>query len=104
MKINSRAMSLTSRVILFVAVATILCLIILVAVVQSSIQHHFAEQDAGELQVVADSVQLVLQQPKNNEAQLATALSTAVSGHHEVFFLVMNQQDQVVYATPGADL
>lgn len=105
MKIKSRATSLTARVILFVGAATIACFIMLGVVVQSSIQQHFAEQDAGELAVVADSVRNILQQSGGNSPEfLRAALDGAVMGHHGVFFLVTNQRGQTVYESSGADL
>lgn len=99
-----RPMSLTARVMLFVALATSLCLFIVGMVVQTSIEHHFAEQDAEELQVVADAVQAVLQRTNPEQVPLASALSMAVSGHHGVYFQVTDKDGRTLYATPGADL
>lgn len=98
-------MSLTTRVMLFVAMATSLCLFLVGVMVQTSIASHFAEQDAEELQVVADSVIGILTDTKRHEpALLAEALSLAVSGHHGVYFHVADRHGNTVYATPGADL
>lgn len=98
-------MSLTTRVMLFVALATGLCLLMVGGLVQTSIARHFAEQDAEELQVVADSVFGILQHNDHHEpALLAQALSLAVSGHHGVYFQVADRYGNTIYATPGADL
>lgn len=102
---KNHPMSLTMRVMLFVALATSLCLIIVGVLVQTSIENHFAEQDAEELQVVADSVIGVLQRSGNLEpVLLAEALSLAVSGHHGVYFRVSDQDGREIYEEPGADL
>ena len=105
-KFSSRPASLTTRVTVFVGITTTLCLIVLGFIVQRSIEAHFLQQDASELQVVAETVRTILSSSDSdtNSAELQSMLSGAVSGHHAVFFLVADQNGSVVYATPGPDL
>lgn len=103
---SSRPASLTTRVTVFVGITTTLCLIVLGFIVQRSIESHFLQQDASELQVVAETVRTILSSSDSSTsgAELQTMLSGAVSGHHAVYFLVADQSGNVVYATPGPDL
>lgn len=96
-------MSLASRVMLFVAVAVFVCSVALGSLLQSAIKEHFAEQDAEELQVVADSVRKILQNTDIGSEQLPAALALAVVGHHGVYFQV-NTGTQTIYHSPGSDL
>lgn len=96
-------MSLTSRVMLFVAVAVFVCSVALGSLLQSAIKEHFAEQDAEELQVVADSVRKILQNSSISSEQLPSALALAVVGHHGVYFQV-SANAQTLYQSPGSDL
>lgn len=96
-------MSLASRVMLFVAVAVFICSVALGSLLQSAIKEHFAEQDAEELQVVADSVRKILQNSSISSEQLPSALALAVVGHHGVYFQVSANQ-QTLYQSPGSDL
>ncbi len=103
---SSRPASLTTRVTVFVGITTTLCLIVLGFIVQRSIEAHFLQQDASELQVVAETVRTILSNSgsSTSSAELQTMLRGAVSGHHAVYFLVADQSGNVVYATPGPDL
>lgn len=101
---KSRPMSLTVRVLLFVALAIAVCLLTVGLIIESSIEHHFAEQDAEELQVVADSVLSVLHDANNDPVTLPTALASAIAGHHGVYFQVSDENNQLIFATPGANL
>ena len=56
MNFNKAPLSLANRVMLFVAAAVLLCALLLASMLQNSIEQHFSEQDAGELQAVAHSV------------------------------------------------
>lgn len=75
-------------------------------IVQQSIEAHFLQQDADELQVVAETVRATLanRDPLAPATTLQPALEHAVSGHHAVFFLVADADNNIIYATPGADL
>lgn len=99
-----RPMSLTTRVLLFVALAIAICLLAVGIIIEQSIEHHFAEQDAEELQVVADSVLKVLRDSANTPEHLPAALALAVVGHHGVYFQVSNDSNQLLYASSGANL
>ncbi len=106
MNSSARPASLTTRVTVFVGITTTLCLIVLGLIVQRSIEAHFLQQDASELQVVAQTVRTILRSSNDstNSAELQTRLSGAISGHHAVFFLVADQNGNVIYETPGPDL
>lgn len=99
----ARPASLAMRVTIFVGIATTLCLISLGAFVQQAIETHFLQQDTSELQVVAEAVRTALASDASG-SDLPHHLESAVSGHHAIYFLVANAEDEVIYATPGADL
>ncbi len=103
---NSRPASLVLRVTVLVGIATTVSLFALGVFVQRSIALHFVEQETEELQVIADSVQSTLNDStaNRNTSELAIDLEGAVSGHHGVYFLVADDNNSLVYATPGPDL
>jgi two-component system heavy metal sensor histidine kinase CusS len=99
--------SLSSRVILLVGFALVLCFILLGTVIDRSIQHHFAQQDVNELEVVAQSVKDRLQtlHPDADIEDIQQSLDRAVAGHHGVYFAVYSPQKQrILYQAGGADL
>lgn len=96
--------SLTARVMLFVALATATSLLLLGLLVQTLIAHHFAEQDAEELQVIRNAIQQIIQSSDNDITRLSAALPHAVTGHHGVFYRVSDAQGKLLYQSPGADL
>lgn len=89
-----------------VGIATTISLLALGMFVQRSIELHFVEQETEELKVIADSVRtsLALSAPYSEHTQLADELEGAVAGHHGVFFLVADESNSIIYATPGPDL
>jgi two-component system heavy metal sensor histidine kinase CusS len=88
----------------FVGLSIGLSLALLGNLVINAVERHFAEQDAGELVVMAESVFKALRNGGEGPTRLYDALSNAISGHHGVYFQVRDRQDVVVYGTPGADL
>jgi two-component system heavy metal sensor histidine kinase CusS len=62
MKAKARPLSLTMRVVVFVAVTVIGCLTLVAWLINSSIEHHFIQQDSGELKVISQSVESGLAQ------------------------------------------
>lgn len=105
MKINffERPASVVLRVTAFVGLTIILSLFCLTWVLQKSISHHFAEMDAEELDVVAHSIQQSLEKSVDDEVIKAN-IHTAVAGHHGIYFLVVDDSQHLLYATPGPDL
>lgn len=91
-------MSLTLRVVLFVAITTLFCLSLIGILINSSINHHFAQQDSGELKVINHSIEEVLSQYYETEAQLIANLSNAVVGHHGVYYQVNTQDGNFLYS------
>lgn len=100
-----RPVSLTLRITAFVGTATTLVFLAFGWMIEHSIEQHFAEQDADELRVVATSVQqLLTTSTVGTNSTLANRLSTAVTGHHGVYFYVADNKGQQLYSTPGPDL
>ena len=101
MKINffSSAPPPSSCVTAFVGLTIILSLFCLTWVLQKSISHHFAEMDAEELDVVAPPIQQSLENPWMMKHQ--RNIHTAVAGHHGIYFLVVDDPQHLLYATPG---
>jgi two-component system heavy metal sensor histidine kinase CusS len=103
MKVNTQPMSLTMRVVLFVAVTVVICLTLVAALINRSIEHHFIQQDSGELKVISTSVESVLAQQHNSARQLTRALSKAVAGHHGVYYQVNTEQGKLIYKSSERD-
>jgi two-component system heavy metal sensor histidine kinase CusS len=104
MKIEGgRPASLALRVTAFVGIATIVVFFFFGWIVVRSLEQHFAEIDAGELSIVAESVQNVLEQPASGSS-LEARLAGAVVGHHGVYFQVLAVSGQPIYSSPGTDL
>jgi two-component system heavy metal sensor histidine kinase CusS len=100
---RARPASLRLRVTAFVGIGTILIFFFFGWIVVRSLEQHFAEIDAGELGIVANSVQSVLQQhaPGNT---LEARLAGAVVGHHGMYFQVQTASGQEIYSSPGMNL
>lgn len=98
--------SLALRVTAFVGIATTAAFLVFAWLVERSIDQHFVEQDFGEIQAVASTLQLALTSsdaainPQNLHAQLAAA----GIGHHGVFFTILDAGQQVFHDTAGPEL
>lgn len=99
-----RPLSLANRVMLFVAAAVLICAALLASMLQNSIEAHFAEQDAGELQAVAHSVLHTLQDPTVQPQQHHATLHQVLTGHHQTYYLVLNAEQKTALSADGADL
>ncbi|WP_206441561.1 heavy metal sensor histidine kinase [Amphritea opalescens] len=97
-----RLRSLTLRVLLFASIAIGLGLFLTASLVISSVNHHFLEQDAAELEVITQSIETVLKQ-SNDAIQLEKALSQAVSGHHSVYYQVRSRQIPLLFRSNNTD-
>mgnify|MGYP003385812827 CR=1 FL=1 len=100
---RQRPLSLTTRVMVFVALAIGLSLLIIGYLVQNAVERHFAEQDADELVVITKAVERVLRAAADDTTRLAETLSHAVSGHHGVYFQVWDQSGHLIYGPHGAE-
>lgn len=94
-----RHLSLTTRVTVFVALAISLSLLLISHLLQNAVHHHFAEQDAEELQVMTRAIAQVLSENPDGSTDLTEALSKVISGHHGVYFEVQNQHGKQLYST-----
>lgn len=108
-----RPLSLAWRVTALVFIPILVSFISLGWLIQRSIENHFAEQDAGELSVIARSVDDALGSGDDSAnvssivdlpSSLQENLAHAVSGHHGVYFAVFNTNHELLYSTPGPDL
>ncbi len=112
--VQQKPLSLALRITASTALATMLVLVIFAWQVSRSLDQHFALQDLGELQAVAQSLSRALtaapgaagaQRPDPTvEQALVRRLSTAVMGHHGVYFSVTNAGGKGVYGTAPAEL
>jgi len=103
-RIKRRPLSLTTRVMAFVAIAVGLSLLMTAHLVQNAVKHHFAKQDADELIVITQAVERVLRAGADTLQQLPETLSHAVSGHHGVYFQVLGPDGQLIYGPEDVDL
>ncbi|WP_339616353.1 heavy metal sensor histidine kinase [uncultured Gilvimarinus sp.] len=97
-----RPLSLTGRVMIFVAIAIGISLLIIGQLVQNAVKHHFAEQDAAELVVMTNSVRQSLI-ANDGGTPLSEGLSRAVSGHHGVYFQVWDSQGGLLFGPNNLD-
>ena len=99
-----RPLPLTIRVMLFVALAFCVSLALIGTLVVYSIEHHFTEQDADEINVMVRSIKKVLinSRDDDNDKSLKEALSHAISGHHGVYYQV-ERDGTLLYSTPDID-
>lgn len=96
-RLRRRPLSLTARVMLFVAIAISLSLLMIGHLVQNEVERHFAEQDAGELVVITRAVEKALQTSEDQGLAPEDTLARAVSGHHGVYFQVWDDAGRLVY-------
>ena len=87
---------------IFVGLAIGISMVLIGNLVLNAVERHFTEQDAGELIVITQAVEQILQ-ATDDPLQLPQALSHAVSGHHGVYFQVWNDSGQPIFSTIGAD-
>ncbi len=101
-----RPLSLALRITLLVGIVMAVLLIGFATQVARSMEMHFAEQDFGEIQAVAESLDDALGPAPAGEAsaELERRLSRAVAGHHGVYFSVRNTQGMLVFSTLPAEL
>ena len=101
-----RPLSLALRITLVVSLAmTALCVAFTLQIAHS-IERHFAEQDLGELNAVAQSLTAALGSagPTDDAQSLDSRLARAVAGHHGVYFNVRNDSGAPHYGTAPASL
>lgn len=91
-------MSLTLRVVIFVAISTIFSLSFIGVLIDNSINHHFFQQDSGELKVINHSIEDVLSQDHETTDQLISSLTRAVVGHHGVFYQVNTFKGEFIFS------
>lgn len=97
---NKQPISLTLRMIVFVAVTISLCLFTINVVVLNVVEHHFKEQDADELTVMNQSIFQHLHKLSASKVNQGAMLSQAVSGHHGVYFQIRNALGDIIYSSP----
>lgn len=98
---HSRPASLALRVNAFVGITLLIALFVFGWVIHRSIEHHFVEQDTGELSVILGAIEKALDKPSGS---LQERLANAVTGHHEVYFAVTNFTGDMLYKSGGPDL
>ncbi len=98
---NKRPASLATRITLLVGATNGLCLIIVGLIVQYSIESHFVDRDTDELNVVAEAVNEAIGKALDSDVTLSEALASAVSGHHGIYFVVLDGNNTLIYSSPG---
>ncbi len=96
-----RPLSLALRITLLVGVVMTALLSVFAVLVARSMDMHFAEQDLGEIQAVAESLDAALgPAPAADDAHaLEMRLSRAVAGHHGVYFSVHDGSGATLFGT-----
>lgn len=101
-----RPASLALRVTALVGIATTVVFLTFHWIIVRALEHHFAEQDAGELQAVAHAVSATFRQARQagDEAELHRQLAAIATGHHGVSYGVFDAAGRAFHASPGPDL
>ena len=87
----------------FVGIAIFVCLGVMGTLVVTSIEDHFQEQDADELDEVFHAIKLKLEKSHNQSVQPSKLLFQAVSGHHGVYYYVEDAEGDTIFSSEGAD-
>src|SRR5690606_26406558 len=101
-----RSTSLTRRVEVLVGMGNTLVVLAFNWMIVRSLEHHFTEQDAGELQAVANAVVKTLQTPnlQADPEAMSQQLSAIAIGHHGISYGVLKRSGTPVYLSSGPDL
>ncbi len=101
-----RPTSLTLRLTLLFGIAAVLVFSGFGWLIENSIQRHFAEEDASELETISEAVSDVLFDTpfKSNRTALARRLDDILVGHHEASLQITASDGQIIYASSGPDL
>ncbi|MGE5452960.1 MAG: heavy metal sensor histidine kinase [Acidobacteriota bacterium] len=105
-RMAARPISLALRLTLSIGAIIALVFLALGWLIERSLDHHFAMQDAEELEVVARSIQQVLTtlpDPASRD-EVTHRLSDAVKGHHGMYYQVKDAGGRTLFASPGPDL
>jgi len=100
----TRPNSLAFRVTVLVGITIFICLGAMSFIVIHSIERHFAEQDADELNEVFEAVQRKIEEAHKQNTLPSSILFQAVSGHHGVYYLVADKNGNTLFSSEGANL
>ena len=87
----------------FVGIAIFVCLGIMGTLVVTSIEDHFQEQDADELNEAFHAIKSKLEKSHDQSVQPSKLLFQAVSGHHGVYYHVEDDKGDTIFTSEGAD-
>ncbi|MBL36166.1 MAG: two-component sensor histidine kinase [Oceanospirillaceae bacterium] len=96
-------LSLTLRVLLFVSIAVGIGLLVMAGLIMRSIEHHFAQQDAGEIKAIVHVIHDVLEQRSADTAYLSNELPALVAGHHGTRFEIRDASGLLLSSKDPAD-
>lgn len=88
---------------LFVMLAIGLSLLLISRLVLSTVERHFVEQDMDELRVMVDAIEHVLEIDDSGISPNTSSLSSAISGHHGVYYEVQDELGVVLFSSAGLD-
>lgn len=103
MSINAsrRPFSLAARLTFFISLATIIAFVAFTWIMLHSVEKHFAEQDASDLQQISTTLTNILKNPEITEQQKVEKLDNALAGYRNIFVLLQNAGNQTLYHSPG---
>ncbi|MAK92816.1 MAG: two-component sensor histidine kinase [Oleibacter sp.] len=96
-------LSLTLRVLLFVSIAVGIGLLVIAGLIMRSIEHHFAQQDAGEIKAIVHVIHDVLEQRGADTAYISNELPALVAGHHGTRFEIRDASGLLLSSKDPAD-
>ena len=101
---DKRPLSLKARVMSLVGLTFIISLLLLRMVIEYSIEQHFKEQDAMDLQAVADSVRQVLLRYDSQSQRASEALAETVPLRPGLTFEVRDMDGELLHSASNAAL
>lgn len=99
-----RPLSLALRLTLSIGLATTIVFIAFGWFMVRSVEHHFAEQDAIELQSVVNDITKLIQCNCNNDEMIAQKIKKMLTNHAHIFVRLTQAKGDLIYATEGPDL
>lgn len=99
-----RPPSLALRLILTIGIVATIVFLTFGWIVNRSIEHHFVQQDAGELAVLSQTIQRALMTTDSDDKdKLQQRISDILAGHEGMYLHLAKQDGETVFSNAGID-
>ncbi|MAS36252.1 MAG: two-component sensor histidine kinase [Anaerolineaceae bacterium] len=103
-RISKRPVSLTTRVMAFVAFTIGFSLLLIGSLVSTAVERHFEEQDTAELSTIAKVVGRALRNAEDDYSRMEEVLPQVLSEHHGSYFQVWDGENRLIYGSDEGEL